>query len=92
MMRSCSAGVEKVRPAKPTSRKKAFSVSSAYVKSPEAQKRRGFSAGSFQDMTRVARLDEDRELYEDINYCEKIIEDGSLIRAVEEALGAEIEY
>ena len=32
-------------------------VSSAYVKSPEAQKRRGFSAGSFQDMTRVARLD-----------------------------------
>ena len=33
-------------------------TSSAYVKSPEAQKRRGFSAGSFQDMTRVARLDE----------------------------------
>lgn len=34
-------------------------ASSAYVKSPEAQKRRGFSAGSFLDMTRVARLDED---------------------------------
>ena len=34
-------------------------VSSAYIKSPEAQRRRGFSAGSFQDMTRVARLDED---------------------------------
>ena len=34
-------------------------VSSAYVKSPEAQRRRGFSAGSFQDMTSVARLDED---------------------------------
>ena len=34
-------------------------VSSAYVKSPEAQRRRGFSAGSFRDMTRVARLDED---------------------------------
>ena len=34
-------------------------TSSAYVKSPEAQKRRGFSAGSFQDMTRVDRLDED---------------------------------
>ena len=33
-------------------------ASSAYVKSPEAQRRRGFSAGSFQDMTRVARLDE----------------------------------
>lgn len=34
-------------------------VSSAYVKSPEAQKQRGFSAGSFKDMTRVARLDEE---------------------------------
>ena len=33
-------------------------VSSAYVKSPEARRRRGFSAGSFRDMTRVARLDE----------------------------------
>ncbi|WP_409966842.1 prephenate dehydrogenase/arogenate dehydrogenase family protein [Bengtsoniella intestinalis] len=33
-------------------------ASSAYVKSPEAQQRRGFSAGSFRDMTRVARLDE----------------------------------
>jgi prephenate dehydrogenase len=33
-------------------------TSSAYVKSPEAQRRRGFSAGSFQDMTRVAKLDE----------------------------------
>jgi prephenate dehydrogenase len=34
-------------------------TSSAYIKSPEAQRRRGFSAGSFQDMTRVARLDEE---------------------------------
>jgi prephenate dehydrogenase len=34
-------------------------VSSAYVKSPEAQRRRGFSAGSYRDMTRVAHLDED---------------------------------
>ncbi len=33
--------------------------SSAFVKSPTAQLRRGFSAGSFADMTRVARLDED---------------------------------
>ena len=33
-------------------------TSSAYVKSPTAQQRRGFSAGSFKDMTRVARLDE----------------------------------
>ena len=33
-------------------------VSSAYVKSPEAMKHPGFSAGSFKDMTRVARLSE----------------------------------
>ncbi len=33
-------------------------VSSAYIKSPEAQRRRGFSAGSYRDMTRVAHLDE----------------------------------
>lgn len=34
-------------------------TSSAYIKSPDAQLRRGFSAGSYRDMTRVARLDED---------------------------------
>lgn len=34
-------------------------TSSAYVKSPAAQRRRGYSAGSFRDMTRVARLDAD---------------------------------
>ena len=33
-------------------------TSSAYIKSPESQKQSGFSAGSFRDMTRVARLDE----------------------------------
>ena len=33
-------------------------VSSAYVKTPLAAKHRGFSAGSFKDMTRVARLNE----------------------------------
>ena len=33
-------------------------VSSAYVKCPLADKHRGFSAGSFADMTRVARLNE----------------------------------
>jgi len=31
-------------------------VSNAYVKSPEAQAHRGFSAGSYADLTRVARL------------------------------------
>lgn len=34
-------------------------VSSAYVKSPEAMQHHGFSAGSFKDMTRVARLNPD---------------------------------
>ena len=38
------------------------------------------------------RLEEDREMYEDINYCEKIIEDGSLIKAVEAALGGALEF
>ncbi len=33
-------------------------VSSAYVKCPLADRHRGFSAGSFADMTRVARLNE----------------------------------
>lgn len=34
-------------------------VSSAYVKTPLARRHKGFSAGSFADMTRVARLNED---------------------------------
>ena len=34
-------------------------VSNAYVKSPRAAEHRGYSAGSFADLTRVARLDED---------------------------------
>lgn len=33
-------------------------VSGAYVKNPLSQQHKGFSAGSFQDMTRVARLNE----------------------------------
>lgn len=33
-------------------------VSSAYVKSPTALKENGYSAGSFEDLTRVAQLDE----------------------------------
>lgn len=33
-------------------------VSNSYIKSPTLPKERGFSAGSFLDMTRVARLDE----------------------------------
>lgn len=34
-------------------------VSSAYIKSPSALKHQGFSAGSYRDMTRVAKLNED---------------------------------
>jgi len=33
-------------------------VSNAYVKSPNAQVHKGFSAGSFKDLTRVAKLNE----------------------------------
>ena len=33
-------------------------VSNAFVKSPSAQKHQGYSAGSFIDLTRVARLNE----------------------------------
>ena len=60
-------------------------VSSAYVKSPEAQRRRGFSAGSFRDMTRVARLDEDMwtELFlDDADFLTKEL--GILIGHLEE--------
>lgn len=34
-------------------------VSSAYIKSPRAQKHKGYSAGSYRDLTRVARLNPD---------------------------------
>lgn len=34
----------------------AHAVSSAYIKSPTSRKRMGFTAGSYKDMTRVARL------------------------------------
>ena len=39
----------------------------------------------------VATLDDHRDLYGAINYCEEIIENGSLIKAVEEAIGQAIE-
>ena len=32
-------------------------------------------------------LEDDRPLYEDINRCEEVLMDGSLVRAVEEAAG-----
>ena len=39
----------------------------------------------------VPTLDEDRPLYEDIEYCEQILKDDSLINAVEAAIGGELE-
>ena len=61
-------------------------TSSAYVKSPEAQKRRGFSAGSFRDMTRVARLDEDM-------WTELFLDDEDFLTAeLEELIGHLTDY
>ena len=34
-------------------------VSNAYIKSPTAMQHAGFSAGSYRDLTRVAKLNED---------------------------------
>ncbi len=61
-------------------------VSSAYVKTPMALKHKGFSAGSFQDMTRVARLNEDMwtELFMDNREA--------LVREVEGMIGRMQEY
>ncbi|MBQ8161683.1 MAG: prephenate dehydrogenase/arogenate dehydrogenase family protein [Clostridia bacterium] len=60
-------------------------VSSAYVKCPLAQAHRGFSAGSFADMTRVAKLSEDMwtELFFDNR--EKLLDevDGLIDRLVQ---------
>lgn len=36
----------------------AYVVSNAYIRSPSAERRKGFSAGSYQDLTRVAWLNE----------------------------------
>lgn len=61
-------------------------VSSAYVKTPMALKHKGFSAGSFQDMTRVARLNEEMwtELFMDNRE--------SLIREVQGMIDRMTEY
>ena len=54
-------------------------VSSAYVKTPLASKHKGFSAGSFRDMTRVARLNEDM-------WTELFLENDDLLLTQVEAL------
>ena len=49
-------------------------VSNAYVKSPTAQKHKGFSAGSYKDMTRVANLNDEM-------WTEIFIENGDFLSA-----------
>lgn len=49
-------------------------VSSAYVKSPTASEHMGFSAGSFRDLTRVARLNE-------VMWAELFIENADFLAA-----------
>lgn len=49
-------------------------VSSAYIKSPSAQKHKGYSAGSFRDLTRVAWLNEKM-------WTELFIENGDYLAA-----------
>ncbi len=48
-------------------------LSGAYVKSPSALAHRGFSSGSFKDMTRVAKLNEDM-------WCELFMENKEYLR------------
>lgn len=47
-------------------------VSNAYVKSPTLQKRKGFSAGSYKDLTRVAQLNPDM-------WCELFLADADCL-------------
>lgn len=54
-------------------------VSGAYVKTPLARRHKGFSAGSFKDMTRVARLNEEM-------WTELFLENDDLLLAQTQAL------
>ncbi|MCL2055080.1 MAG: prephenate dehydrogenase [Oscillospiraceae bacterium] len=47
-------------------------VSSAYIKSPAAAEHKGFSAGSYKDMSRVAKLNEDM-------WCELFLENSDYL-------------
>jgi prephenate dehydrogenase len=61
-------------------------VSNAYVKSPRAHVHHGFSAGSFADLTRVARLNETL-------WTELFLENGDcLIQEIDELTGALRDY
>lgn len=61
-------------------------VSNAYVKSPRANEHNGFSAGSFADLTRVARLNETL-------WTELFLENGDfLLREIDELIASLGEY
>lgn len=61
-------------------------VSNAYVKSPGAQVHKGFSAGSYKDLTRVARLNEKM-------WTELFIENGeNLANEIDFLIGSLTEY
>lgn len=88
-----SLGFSRIQPSTPVEHDKmialtsqlAHILSSAYVKSPSALNHKGFSAGSFQDMTRVARLNEDMwtELFFD-NKSNLLVEIDGLIEHLKE--------
>ena len=61
-------------------------VSSAYIKSPTLDKRGGFSAGSFKDLTRVAKLNE--EMWADLF----IANEEALVSEIDEITGHLSEY
>ena len=61
-------------------------VSSAYIKSPTLEKRYGFSAGSFKDLTRVAKLNE--EMWADLF----LANDEALVSEIDEISGHLSEY
>ena len=61
-------------------------VSSAYIKSPEASRHEGYSAGSYKDLTRVARLNE-------FMWTELFIENRApLVREIDTIIKHLIEY
>ncbi|MCR5673695.1 MAG: prephenate dehydrogenase/arogenate dehydrogenase family protein [Lachnospiraceae bacterium] len=61
-------------------------VSSAYIKSPTLDKRYGFSAGSFKDLTRVAKLNE--EMWADLF----LANEGAILAEIDEITGHLNEY
>ena len=61
-------------------------VSSAYIKSPEADQHNGYSAGSYRDLTRVAKLNE--EMWSELFLCNA----GPLVDEIDEIIRHLEEY